>query len=123
MVFAGRNKTGKRENYCQKNDSLCVVSNDYFDNSGDMSVCEYFVSLSITWTDSSDYERTLLSGVFVGDSGMVFHIVVAFGTNGVNDRSCDCGSFDFILEKKLYSDDVLCNTDFGCADCFKTTWI
>lgn len=65
----------------------------------------------------------MLSGVSVGNSGMVFRIVIAFDPNGVNDRSCDCGFVDFVLEKKLYSDDVLCNTDFGCADCFETTWI
>ena len=62
----------------------------------------------------------MLSGVSAGNSGMVFRIVIVFDPNGVNDRSCDCGFVDFVLEKKLYSDDVLCNTDFGCCDCFET---
>ena len=41
----------------------------------------------------------MLSGVSAGNSGMVFRIVIAFDPNGVNDRSCDCGFVDFVLEK------------------------
>ena len=54
---------------------------------------------------------------------MAFYAVIAFHTNGINDRCCDCGSFDFVLEEKLHSDDFLWNIDFGCAACFETAWI